>query len=232
MPLSRGSQPSSSSGSVIDLQPVLSGQAQISQLLQSILQLVQSNNQPSQKQSYVDYLESLNPDYLVRLKNGDDPIALNRSYNNPFPYTLVVRGTVQQNNFAAPFFQFSSSQNFDNSRFDRQLYFHESGSLKFFNLPNQVVDVTSPQTYNDGKMHTFVGRADSNESAIFVDGVHVASSSSVGAYNQAGYWKINYGFRGDLNQPSYAANSFIETAAIFNGISLTNAQIAKIQDFL
>lgn len=154
-------------------------------------------------------------------------IALNQQFSNPFPYTLVIRAKLESNAIGG-FFHFGTAVEFTNGTgWDRQLYVRSDGRIVFYNWIGSPVEVVSPNAYNDGQPHTIVARANSQESALFIDGVKVASDSRVGAANFSGFWKVAWFWRTDLMAASPANNITMQGAAIFHS-SLTDAQIATI----
>lgn len=161
----------------------------------------------------------------TRFRGGG--IALNQQFSNPFPYTLVIRATLASN-ASGGFFHFGTALDFTNGTgWDRQLYVRSDGRIVFYNWIGSPVEVVSPNPYNDGEPHTIVARANSQESALFIDGVKVASDPRVGAANISGFWKVAWFWNTASMTASPANNMTLQGAEIFHS-SLTDSQIATI----
>ena len=84
------------------------------------------------------------------------------------------------------------------TRYDRQLFLSNAGTLTFGVYPGVVRTVTSPASYLDGAWHdavaTLAPSTDPNPGMrLYVDGALVASDpATTGAETDSGYWRIGF----------------------------------------
>ena len=109
---------------------------------------------------------------------------------------------------------------------DRTLWLSSAGHLVWQVNNGTVSEVTSPGTYNNGQWHFVVAEIGTSGGQLWVDGVKVASTTSVtSAENYAGYWHLGWGYEtGWANAPagSYLTGSLAE-AAVVPGAIITRA---------
>lgn len=95
-------------------------------------------------------------------------------------------------NAGGKLFGFGASQSGSSGTYDRHLYMSNDGRLNFgIFQDNTAKVVTSPGTYRNGAWHQAVVTSDANGATLYVDGVRVASDSSIirGQY-YLGYWRV------------------------------------------
>jgi hypothetical protein len=101
---------------------------------------------------------------------------------------------------------------------DRTLWLSSTGHLIWEVNNGTVSEVTSPSTYNNGQWHFVVAEIGTSGGQLWVDGVKVASTTSVtSAENYTGYWHLGWGYEtGWANAPadSYLAGSLAEAAVV------------------
>lgn len=86
---------------------------------------------------------------------------------------------------------FGSNQTTASSSYDRHIYMDPQGHINFGVYPNFSAIITSTKTYNDGGWHQFVASLGSNGMVLYVDGLEVASNSSItNGQSYQGYWRV------------------------------------------
>lgn len=131
---------------------------------------------------------------------------------------------------------FGNLQSGSSSSYDRHLYISTTGAVVFGIYNNAVRTVTSPLTYTDNVWHHAVGTFSSAGTTLYMDGVVVASSTTVPTFttvvNYNGYWRVGYD---NLNGwvPAGTNNFFtgsMKFAAAYS-VALTPAQVQRHYNF-
>ena len=172
---------------------------------------------------YLEY-DSLLPSVTDRgVKFNSGAIVLNQGITAPPSYTLAVR-FLADSNASGGFFGFSNMQAATSGgSYDRNLYLDAQGKINFYNHNGSAYYLTTANSYRDGQPHTLVARMGAGQTtAIFIDGVKVAETSTTGAANYSGWWKIGWSSEAGL-----ASGIISQGAAIFH-TALTDSQITSI----
>jgi len=74
--------------------------------------------------------------------------------------------------------------------YDRHIYLTSTGQVSFGTYTTKQNIVTSPGRYNNGAWHQVVATLGSGGTALYLDGALVASSTTTGAQNLTGYWRV------------------------------------------
>lgn len=123
---------------------------------------------------------------------------------------------------------FSNVQSGLSSQYDRHLYMTNAGKLVFGVYNSAYLTLASANSYNDGALHHVAATMSSSGAVLYVDGVSVASSSSIRAAEaHTGYWRI--GFDNISGWPSAPTSNYfkgtLDDTAVFTTV-LTAAQVA------
>ncbi|MBE9012658.1 hypothetical protein IQ250_20875 [Pseudanabaenaceae cyanobacterium LEGE 13415] len=164
----------------------------------------------------------------VRFNAG--AISLLQQMNAPAAYTLICRFRATST-ASGSFFGFSNEPAPSwSTGYDRSLYLTEQGQVVLYNWIGSPFFLSAPGDYRDGQPHTLVARMGSGQTtAIFIDGVKVAESTTTGAANYVGHWKIGWStvFVAGQHRSTFANGITMQGAAIVHA-ALTDSQITAI----
>jgi PKD repeat protein len=86
---------------------------------------------------------------------------------------------------------FGNAATGNSTSYDRHIYMENGGRLRFGVYPGSAQTIASTRTYNDGQWHQVVASLGSSGMTLYVDGLKVASLSSVtSAQDYSGYWRV------------------------------------------
>ncbi|GAA4359798.1 PKD domain-containing protein [Angustibacter luteus] len=119
---------------------------------------------------------------------------------------------------------FGNTQAGYSSGYDRHVYMEDDGRLTFGTWLGFTNTVSSPLAYNDNSWHHMVAEGSSSGLKLYVDGGLVASNSTGGAQDYAGYWRI--GGDSDWGGTSAYFNGDLDEVAVYSSL-LTDAQVSQ-----
>lgn len=111
---------------------------------------------------------------------------------NPVVFTVAawVRTTSTQGGRVVGF---SDQPTGLSANYDRHLFLTDDGRIVFgVKGDGELAELVSSRSYNDGRWHHLVGTESATGTALWVDGVRVATSTVTSGENRSGYWRIGW----------------------------------------
>ncbi len=167
-------------------------------------------------------------DGASRFTDSPQSYVVSKSIPAPDAYSTEI-WLKTTTNTGGTIIQRGSANSGDSSSHDRLVYMLNDGRIRFGVWPNAVKYVTTPRAYNDGGWHHLVSTNGPAGTFLYIDGVAVASDTSVtSAENSGGYWRVGYDSMGGWPDAPrhWAITADLDEFAVY-GKQLTAAQIAN-----
>lgn len=163
----------------------------------------------------------------VQFNNG--AIALSQQIAAPSAFTVICRFKASDSASGGLFGFSNAATPAPGTAYDRAFYMGSDGKINFYSYSNGFINLATSGSYRDNQPHTFVARVGAGQStAIFIDGVKVAETTSYSLDSYTGSWKIGFaGYYAGFPASAIATGITIQGAAIVHS-ALTDAQIATI----
>lgn len=146
---------------------------------------------------------------------GTAGVYNNLAVANPTSFTVECWFKVGPEH-SGPLIGFQSVATGPGGNYDRVLYLDTAGRLRFGLRPGAQVVLASPLAYNDGAWHYVAATLGPLGSALYADGLLVASDSNTGAQSYTGYWRIGNGsLSGWTDAPSTGLVGTLDEVAVY-----------------